>query len=295
MQTRNHITLLQKSEVFFQAVEAALHEAVHEIYLESYIFENDNSGRRITEALRRAAVRGVKTHLLIDGFGSNRLPQTMIDYLENAGVMVRKFRPKISPWTFRRRRMRRLHRKIVVVDVKIAFIGGMNICDQEPTPEQMEPCFDFAVSVEGPLVKAIYASCCRVWSHVTRTRLRSALSRNKSNNLPQPQSPGTMRAAFLVRDNFRHRRDIENAYLQAIDQARTEIIIANAYFLPGLNFRHALCAAAGRGVRVILLLQGKMDHPMFHFAARALYGNFLDAGIEIYEHHKAFLCMPKSQ
>lgn len=150
MQTRNHITLLQKSEVFFQAVEAALHEAVHEIYLESYIFENDHSGRRITEALRRAAVRGVKTHLLIDGFGSNRLPQTMIDYLENAGVMVRKFRPKISPWTFRRRRLRRLHRKIVVVDVKIAFIGGMNICDQEPTPEQMEPCFDFAVSVEGP-------------------------------------------------------------------------------------------------------------------------------------------------
>jgi cardiolipin synthase len=98
-----------------------------------------------------------------------------------------------------------------------------------------------------------------------------------------------MRAAFLVRDNFRHRRDIENAYLGAIQQARTEIIIANAYFLPGLNFRHALFAAARRGVRVVLLLQSRADHRIFHFASLALYGSFLDAGIEIYEYHKSFL------
>lgn len=289
LHSKNHITLLSNSNIFFPAIEAALDEAVHEIYLESYIFKDDHSGRRITEFLRRAALRGVKTHLLIDGFGSNSLPQTIIDYLEDGGVMVRKFRPKISPWTFRRRRLRRLHRKIVVVDLKIAFVGGMNIQDQTVSPEQVETHFDFAVSVEGPLVKSIYTSCRQVWAYVTRTRLRPTLSRKRVNNLPMEQSPGTMRAWFLERDNFHHRRDIENAYLQAIDQAHTEIIIANAYFLPGMNFRHALCAAARRGVRVVLLLQGKVDHRLFHFAAEALYGSFLDAGIEIYEDHKAFL------
>jgi cardiolipin synthase len=102
---------------------------VHEIYLESYIFENDNTGRRIAEALRRAALRGVKTHVLIDGFGSIGLPKTMVDHLEAAGVMVLKFRPKTSPWTLRRQRLRRLHRKIVVVDRTIAFVGGINIID----------------------------------------------------------------------------------------------------------------------------------------------------------------------
>ena len=87
-----------------------------------------------------------------------------------------------------------------------------------------------------------------------------------------------MSAAFLVRDNFRHRRDIEAAYMRAIEQAESEIILAHAYFLPGLDFRHALINAAGRGVRVVLLLQGRVEYFLQHYASRALYGNFLDGG-----------------
>jgi cardiolipin synthase len=98
-----------------------------------------------------------------------------------------------------------------------------------------------------------------------------------------------MRSAFMVRDNIRHRRDIEDAYLHALEQAQFEIILANAYFLPGLNFRHALLDAAGRGVRVILLLQGRVEYRLLHYASHALYGNFLDAGIEIYEYQKSLM------
>jgi phosphatidylserine/phosphatidylglycerophosphate/cardiolipin synthase-like enzyme len=152
----NQITLLQNGEAYFPAIEAALDRAVYEIYLESYIFANDNTGRRIAEALRRAAFRGVKTHVLIDGFGSKSLPKTMVDYLVTAGVMVLKFRPKISPWTLRRQRLRRLHRKIVVVDQEIAFVGGINIIDDMDMPGQTSPRYDYAVSVEGPLVKQIH-------------------------------------------------------------------------------------------------------------------------------------------
>jgi cardiolipin synthase len=285
----NQITLLQNGEAYFPAIEAALDRAVHEIYLESYIFENDNTGRRIAEALRRAAFRGVKTHVLIDGFGSNSLPKTMVDYLVTAGVMVLKFRPKISPWTLRRQRLRRLHRKIVVVDQEIAFVGGINIIDDMDMPGQTSPRYDYAVSVEGPLVKKIHDSSRRVWSRVAWTRLRPGWGRDNYRQAPSTEPRGRMRSAFLVRDNIRHRRDIEDAYLQAIEQAQFEIILANAYFLPGLNFRHALLDAAGRGVRVILLLQGRVEYRLLHYASHALYGSFLDAGMEIYEYHKSLL------
>jgi len=285
----NQITLLQNGEAYFPAMEAALDQAMHEIYLESYIFEKDNTGQRIAEALRRAAFRGVKTRMLIDGFGSNRFPKTMIDYLEAAGVMVLKFRPKISPWTLRRRRLRRLHRKIVVVDLRIAFVGGINIVDDIDISGQNSVQYDYAVSVEGPLVAEIHHSARRVWSRVAWTRLCSGWVRGNERHMLSIKPKGSMRAAFLLRDNMHHRRDIEDAYLQAIEQAQSEIIVANAYFFPGLNFRHALLDAAGRGVRVVLLLQGKMDHPLLHYASHALYGNLIDSGIEIYEYRKSLM------
>lgn len=287
--SNNQITLLQNGEAYFPAIETALDRAMHEIYLESYIFENDNTGRRIAEALRRAAFRGVKTHVLIDGFGSMSLPKTMVDHIEAAGVMILKFRPKTSPWTLRRRRLRRLHRKMVVVDQTIAFVGGINIIDDMDMPGQTSPRYDYAVSVEGPLVEEIHDSARRVWTRVAWSRFRTNWGPDKDRQATSTEPMGRMRAAFLVRDNIRHRRDIEDAYLHAIEQAKFEIILANAYFFPGLNFRHALLDAAGRSVRVILLLQGRVEYRLLHYASHALYGSFLDAGIEIYEYHKSLM------
>lgn len=288
MYSNNQITLLHSGNEYFPALETAFDHANQEIYLESYIFENDCAGRRIAEALRRAALRGVKTCLLIDGFGSHNLPKSMIDYLEDGGVLVLKFRPRISPWTLKRQRLRRLHRKLAVIDRNLAFVGGINIIDDMTGPDP--PRYDYAVRVEGPLVKVIHASARRLWARITWSRRLSLVSpRAKARPSAPPQAAGNMRCSFLIRDNFHHRRDIENAYLKAIGQAKKEIILANAYFLPGLNFRHALVAAAQRGVRVVLLLQGKGDHRLVHYASRALFGTFLDAGIEIYEYHQSFL------
>jgi cardiolipin synthase len=289
MMPNNHIRLLENGEAYFPAIEAAMDGARHDIYLETYIFEDDSTGRRIAEALKRAALRGVRTHLLIDGYGSIRLPKSVFDDLEAVGVLAMKFRPKTSPWTLRRRRLRRLHRKIVVVDRTIAFVGGINISDGMDRHGQPWMRFDYAVSVQGPLVKAIHDSARQTWMRVTWMRRLPRRGRNNDRYTPSADPTGLMQAAFLIRNNIRHRRDIEAAYLQAIEKAQSEIILANAYFLPGLNFRHALVAAAGRGVRVVLLLQGKRDHPLFHYASHALYGGFLAAGIEIYEYHKSLL------
>ena len=101
--------------------------------------------------------------------------------------------------------------------------------------------------------------------------------------------PGFQRAAFLVRDNFRHRSDIEDAYLDAIASANEEIILAAAYFFPGVRFRHALMDAATRGVRVVLLLQARVEYVLLHYASRALYGALLDAGVQIFEYTKSFM------
>jgi cardiolipin synthase len=127
-----------------------------------------------------------------------------------------------------------------------------------------------------------------LWSRLAWRSLRKEMARR----LDIPASTvadGSMSAAVLLRDNVRHRRDIEAAYLQAIRQAQSEILLAHAYFLPGLEFRHALAGAVRRGVRVVLLLQGKVEYRLEHYAVRALYGSLLDKGIEIYEYRRSFL------
>jgi cardiolipin synthase len=284
----NQVTLLANGAAYFPAIEAAIDQASQEIYLQVYIYQNDDTGRRIAAALQRAARRGVKVYLLIDGYGSKDLPRSMRDRLRADGVQILVYRPRISPWTFRRERLRRMHRKIVVVDREIAFVGGINIIADWEKTSALPPRYDFAVAVQGPLVDVIRLSAQRLWSMAAWSTFRKGTVR--SGALPVSTfTGGVMSAAFLVRDNFHHRRDIEAAYLGAIKQAKSAIILANAYFLPGVDFRHALINAAGRGVRVVLLLQGKSDHPLQHYASQALYGIFLAAGIEIYEYHKSFL------
>jgi len=206
----------------------------------------------------------------------------------DAGVAVLVYRRKISPLTLRRHRLRRMHRKIAVMDGCIAFVGGINVIDDMNTPGQIPPRYDFAVQIEGPLLAPIHYEVTRLWRWVALANLQHhwrKAARTEIDSSPK----GTQRAALVVRDNIRHRADIEDAYLDAIESAREEIIIANAYFLPGIRFRHALNRAARRGVRVVLLLQGRVEYMLLHYASRALYGTLLDAGVEIHEYHEGFL------
>ena len=284
----NRITLLRTGAEYFPALEAACDAAVHEIHLETYIFEDDRTGRRIAQALLRAARRGVTTHVLIDGFGSKDISDELLHDMQDGGVRVLKYRPDISPWTLRRERLRRMHRKIAVIDARVAFVGGINIIDDMHTPRQKPPRFDYAVRVEGPLLADIYPVVTRLWILVMWTQLRERWPQRPVISV-HAERCGVQRAAFLIRDNLGHRKDIENAYLGAIARAKTEIMIASAYFFPGLSFRRALVEAAARGVRVVLLLQGRIEYRLLHYAARALYGRFLDAGIEIHEYRRSFL------
>ena len=284
----NRLTLLQNGSEYFPALEAAIDQARREIFLETYIYEYDETGQRISAALMRAAARGVTVHLLLDGFGTKTLDRAVIETLRTAGVQVLVYRPKVSPWTLKRARLRRMHRKIVVIDTRIAFIGGINIIDDMDAPGQIPPRYDYAVAVEGPLLAEIHYTARRLWTLVSWSQLKFRRSRRYRSRVKLPPCGETW-AALVKRDNLRHRHDIEDAYLEAIATAKQEIILANAYFLPGWRFRQELIQAAARGVRVVLLLQGRVEYLLLHYASRALYGVLLEAGVEIYSYHQSFL------
>ncbi len=284
----NRITLLQNGMEFFPALQAAIDAAQHEVRLETYIFADDPTGCTIAAALSRAALRGVNVYLMLDGFGCKTLSHLLLNEMRRDGVEILIFRPEPGLLHLRRNRLRRQHRKLCMVDARIAFVGGINIIDDMDTPGQIPPRYDYAVQVEGPILAQIAPVMQRLWKLVKWTQGRGR-SRLPHSVAAHTTPAGDQHAALLIRDNLRHRRDIEQAYLDAISAARSEIIIANAYFLPGIRFRRALIEAAERGVRVTLLLQGRVEYRLLHYATHALYGQLLAAGIKICEYHKSFL------
>ncbi len=284
----NRVVLLKNGTEYFPALIAAIDAAHYEIHIQTYIYELDTVGLSIAEALKRAVTRGVSACLLLDGFGCKHMPREFVLELQTVGVEVLFYRPKISPWTLRRRRLRRLHRKVVVIDGLTAFVGGINIIDDMNTPDHTPPRMDYAVSVQGPLLTQIRANTRRLWRRTAWARLMRVDGGRLRGRL-KSRVAGSMWAAYVVRDNIWHRRDIENAYLEAIDSARVEIVIANSYFLPGIRFRRALVGASRRGVRVVLLLQARVEYVLLDIASRALYDQLLAAGIEIHEYRKSFM------
>jgi cardiolipin synthase len=190
-------------------------------------------------------------------------------------------------WRLGRLRLRRLHRKMAVMDGSVAFVGGINVIDDLdlPTPE-LPPRFDFAVRVEGPLAASAWRPMNRLWQSLTPKGLRE----REPGPSARGMSPvGEDTAAIVLRDNIRHRRDIELAYLRAIRAAKHEIILANAYFLPGTRFRQALIDAAGRGVSVRVLLEGRAEYRLVYYATQSLYGSLLHGGVRIFEYDRSFL------
>jgi len=284
----NQISLLHNGEEYFPVLEAAIETARFEIHIETYIFELDAVGTKIAAALTRAVQRGVTVYLLLDGFGSQNLSKETINNLLQAGIKILIFRPELIFARLGRYRLRRMHRKLVMIDAHTAFIGGINIIDDEDNPEHLTPRFDYAVVVTGPLLLQIHKAIKHLWMLVAWAHLK------KRWITPDAVAPagtrcGNHKAAFVIRDNWRHRHDIEHAYLEAINQAKTEIIIANAYFLPGRKFSNALKHAVKRGVSVELLLQGKIEYRLQYHATQALYENLLKSGIKIYEYNRSYL------
>lgn len=272
----NAVALLENGEAYYPAVFAAIAEARHEVLVETFILFEDKVGKALQCALIEAARRGVRVDLSVDGWGSPDLSPGFIAALTEAGVILRAFdaRPR---WLLRLRMFRRMHRKIVVVDGRVAFVGGINfsadhLADFGPAAKQ-----DYSLRVEGPLAARIRTfALAQLDKSGRRDRVR----------LPAPAPAGAADAMLATRDNHRQRDAIERQYRAAIRSARHEIIIANAYFFPGYRLLKAMRRAARRGVKVHLVLQGQPDMPIVKHAAATLHAQLMRAGVSIHEYCK---------
>ncbi len=286
LRSGNHIDLLDSGAQFFPALIAALDAARHEIFFESYIYAEDHTAQKVTDALAAAARRGVAVRVIVDGFGARDLAEAYRASLVAAGVELLVYRPPL--WWQPVRGLRRMHRKLAVADKALAFVGGINIVDDWNAPDEVPPRYDYSVRIKGPLVLDVAEAAWHLWAIVSYTAFRRRASRAALP--PQPAAiAGRMAARFLVRDNLAHRRDIEDAYLAAISGARASILLAIAYFLPSERVFDALAGAARRGVVVRILLQGPSDQPLLKRASQFLYRRLQATGIEVIEYRTSFL------
>jgi cardiolipin synthase len=310
----NQVQLLAGGDELFPAMCAAIAGARQRVWLATYIFHDDPAAETVAQALADAARRGVQVGVVVDGFGSKATLPALRRWLGDAGVQLEVFRPLDRWWRLLHPgQLRRLHQKLCVVDGEHGFVGGINIIDDRHDLNHGwsdRPRLDFAVAVQGPVVAQMVQTARAMHTRARLgadwrdealqlarsaepvARMRRILARLKVH----PQAPASavaslapVRAAFLVRDNLRQRRAIEQAYIDAIGQAGQRLVLVCPYFYPGRQFRRALRQAARRGVQVRLLLQGKADYRFAALAAQVLYDEMLASGVRVFEYMPAFL------
>ena len=271
----NAARLLENGEAFFPAVFDAIRTARVEVIVETFIWFEDKVGNALQAVLIAAARRGVRVDVLVDGFGSSDLSPAFVAALTDAGVRLRRFDPAARWFGLRVNLLRRMHRKIVVVDGERAFVGGINFSADHLADFGPEAKQDYAVELSGPIVGPIHGFA----------RAGTTLAQGRAVP-PVRRLPGAawVEALFVTRDNHRHRNDIERHYRAAIRSARRRVLIANAYFFPGYLLLREMRRAARRGVDVRLILQGEPDMPIVKMAASLLYEHLRRDGVRIHEY-----------
>lgn len=319
-QSGHQVQLLEGASEWFPALITAMDAAQSEVFLETYTFDFTSSATDVANALLRAAQRGVQVRLMVDGVGTGTMPAEWRTRFTAAGVRWQVFNAVGRLGLLQPSRWRRLHRKLCVVDANspqaVAFCGGINVLDDYYDPNHgslTAPRFDFCVRVQGPLIADVRMAIDRLWERGAIAKqlrgrefsaafqgVQSVMKASRTTLRGKTNAPSNaikeiaaraypVKAALLLRDNIKNRKLIEHAYLKAIGSAHQEVLIANAYFLPGKRLRNALVSAAQRGVRVQLLLQGKYEYFMQYHAVRPIYSDLLAAGVEIHEYAPSFL------
>jgi cardiolipin synthase len=288
-QAGNRIELLENGEEYYPRVFEAISRARREVVIETFILFDDPVGRQLHAVLLEVARRGVQVDLTVDGYGSPDLSDEFIGALTEAGVRLHVYDPRPRLLGLRYNLVRRMHRKIVVVDGELAFIGGINFSVDHLAISGPESKQDYAVQIEGPVVRQIHGFVHEVLAPVRNALLRwvrQGFKRQGRTRPPALPAVGEAHAALVTRDNERHPNDIERCYRMAIRTAKREIVIANAYFFPGYRLLRELRRAARRGVAVHLILQGEPDMAIVRIGARMLYHSLVKDGVHVHEYCK---------
>lgn len=256
------------------------------IHLETYILHTDKVGRQFLSALSERARAGVDVRLLYDAVGSRGIEAAPLDSLRAAGGEVLAFNPVGRRYpSFAPRR--RDHRKILIVDGRIGFTGGLNIGDEYAVGiagSAEEEWRDAHVRMTGPAIRDLAAVFLESWFRANGPDLPwSSLLRLEA------EGEGQVRCAVLADGPVYQRRRMREVIVSALEEVEHEALLASPYFSPGRRVLDALAQASDRGVRVELLLAGRTDHPIFRRAAHAMLPRLLAAGIECHEYDRAML------
>jgi cardiolipin synthase len=273
------VQLVHSGEDYFSRLERIINDAVTEIHIQTYIFDNDATGKRILFALKKALNRHVKVYLLLDGFGSLSFPNEISNELKQAGGHIRFFSPLFSASSFYIGR--RLHKKIVVVDDKIALIGGINIANRYQGSSTEKPWLDFAIEINSSIAKDIQYHC-KANYYKKKSVLRKTIP-------PIFDAEEKVMIQILQNDWLNRKSEISEAYIQALSQAKEKVIIVGSYFLPGRKLTNALLESSKNKVKIKLILSGVSDLPMTRRASCYLYYKLLRHNIELYEWNQSVL------
>ncbi len=283
-QPADEITLVHSGADYFTRLVALLDGASDTIHFQAYIFQNDETGRLVGDALRRAAGRGVRVWMLLDEFGSKELDRPFIQSLEGAGVKFRFFTHFISLWKWRFGRT--LHQKVVVVDARQALVGGINVADKYRGSPDEPPWLDFAVYIRGVVCTQLAQLCASIFRHrYWRITRRKTEPKHPLFGTGNPK--GLLR--FRLNDWLRRKTEVYQSYGHGISKSEKSLVLVASYFLPGLSVRRRLTAAVRRGVAVRILLTGPSDVALSRMAEQYLAWWLLRKGIRVFRWEQSVL------
>jgi cardiolipin synthase len=266
-----HIKLIHSGDEYFVKMKEIIENAQEEIHLQTYIFENDETGNDIANCLKEAAHRNVKVYILLDAYGSSSLSDNFIKDLQQSGIFFRFFSPLFSVNNFYLGR--RMHHKVIVADAKFAIIGGINIANKYRGKESDEPWLDYAIKLDCPAAQDLQKLC------------RDYFFKDRSSKKIKPvlHSAGKTLVGIRQNDWLKNKTEVCDSYTNSINQAKNEIVIVSSYFLPGRRLNNAIIGACKRKVKVTLILAGISDVPLIRNATSYLYSLFLKQNVLIYE------------
>ena len=272
------VELLRSGESYFAACEKTIDEAKRYIHFQTYIVDDDISGRRFVNALIRAAGRGVRVYFLLDAYGGGSFSKDLITKVEEAGILFRKFSPGLISKGFQF--SLRLHHKVLLVDGGICIIGGMNVANRYHGTPGMKEWLDFAILIKGPECAHVLFILKKLWNKAFISRKER--SRETVHN--PLYYDDNVKVKVLQNNWFRNKIEILKSYRSSIKHARYRMIIFASYFLPGRNERKLLRNASRRGVEIKIVLSAESDAPVFKRATNFLYDFILRNNIKIYEY-----------
>ncbi len=281
----NKVRLVHGGREYFDLLKTLISQATDTIHLQTYIYDDDETGREIANALICAALRGIKVYLLADGYASQVMSQSFIDQLRAAGINFRFFEPLFRSKYFYFGR--RLHHKMLVVDARHAVVGGVNITNRYNDLDGQPAWLDFALYAEGEIAKELCILCYKTWKGFPAYMGITPCEIKPQHFDIKPEEGCFVR--MRRNDWVRGKNQISASYIEMLKKAKSEITILSSYFLPGRMIRKYLIHAARRGVKIKVIMAGRSDVMLAKQAERYIYKDLMKNKIEIYEYQKNIL------